>query len=41
VANRFLRTPLVCDQGHFELPAGPGLGIELDEDALRAYQATR
>jgi L-alanine-DL-glutamate epimerase-like enolase superfamily enzyme len=38
VANRFLGTPLVCDQGHFELPAGPGLGIDLDEAALRAYQ---
>jgi galactonate dehydratase len=39
VANRFLKTPLVCEQGYFELPAGPGLGIELDEAALRAYQA--
>jgi L-alanine-DL-glutamate epimerase-like enolase superfamily enzyme len=39
VANRFLKTPLVCDQGHFELPAGPGLGLELDEGALRAFQA--
>jgi len=38
VANRFLRTPLVCDEGHFEVPAGPGLGIDLDETALRAYQ---
>jgi galactonate dehydratase len=40
VANRFLKTPLVCDRGHFELPTGPGLGIELDETALRAYQAS-
>jgi L-alanine-DL-glutamate epimerase-like enolase superfamily enzyme len=39
VANRFLKVPLVCEQGHFELPAGPGLGIDLDEAALRAYQA--
>ena len=38
VANRFLRKPLVCDEGHFEVPAGPGLGIDLDETALRAYQ---
>jgi galactonate dehydratase len=38
VANRFLKTPLVCDQGHFELPAGPGLGIELDERAIARLQ---
>jgi L-alanine-DL-glutamate epimerase-like enolase superfamily enzyme len=38
VANRFIKTPLRCDQGHFELPVGPGLGIEIDEVALRAYQ---
>jgi galactonate dehydratase len=38
VANRFLRKPLVCDQGYFELPVGPGLGLDLDETALRAYQ---
>jgi galactonate dehydratase len=39
VANRFVRTPLVCDQGSFELPTGPGLGLELDEKALRAFEA--
>jgi galactonate dehydratase len=38
VANRFLRTPLVCEEGHFELPAGPGLGIDFDEAALRTWQ---
>jgi L-alanine-DL-glutamate epimerase-like enolase superfamily enzyme len=38
VANRFLRKALVCEEGYFELPIGPGLGIDLDETALRAYQ---
>jgi L-alanine-DL-glutamate epimerase-like enolase superfamily enzyme len=37
VANRFIKSPLVCDQGHYELPTGPGLGIELDEAALGQY----
>ncbi len=39
IANRFLKKPLRCDGGHFELPTGPGLGIDLDEGALRAFQA--
>jgi L-alanine-DL-glutamate epimerase-like enolase superfamily enzyme len=38
VANRFLRKPGVCDEGYFEVPAGPGFGIKFDEMALRAYQ---
>ena len=38
VANRFLKTRLACDQGYFELPTGPGLGIDFDEAALREYQ---
>jgi len=37
VANRFIKTPLVCDQGYYELPTGPGLGIEIDEAALNQY----
>jgi L-alanine-DL-glutamate epimerase-like enolase superfamily enzyme len=38
VANRCLRKPLVSDEGHFEVPAGPGLCIEFDETALRGHQ---
>jgi L-alanine-DL-glutamate epimerase-like enolase superfamily enzyme len=38
VANRFLRKPLVCEEGYFEVPVGPGLGIDFDETTLRAYQ---
>jgi galactonate dehydratase len=37
VANRFIKMPLVCDQGYYELPTGPGFGIELDEAALSQY----
>ncbi len=39
VANRFIRSPLVCDQGHYDIPTGPGLGIEIDEAAIRANRA--
>jgi len=30
----YLKNPFVCEDGFVELPTGPGLGIELDEDAL-------
>jgi galactonate dehydratase len=30
----YLKTPFVAKDGFVELPTGPGLGIELDEDAL-------
>jgi galactonate dehydratase len=30
----YLRQPFVVKEGYLELPTGPGLGIELDEDAL-------
>jgi D-galactarolactone cycloisomerase len=33
-----LRTPLVLDAGHVLLPDGPGLGIELDRDAIERYR---
>jgi galactonate dehydratase len=29
--------PFVVEDGHIALPEGPGLGIDLDEDALAAY----
>lgn len=34
-ANRFLVRPLICEAGLFDLPEGPGLGIEIDEERLR------
>jgi len=30
----YLKRPFVVKEGYLELPTGPGLGIELDEDAL-------
>ena len=40
VANRFVKTPIVCEQGHYEVPMRPGLGIEIDEPALREHEAS-
>ena len=37
VANEFLKTPLVCRNGRFELPEGFGLGIEVDEERVREF----
>jgi len=35
-----LTTPLEYDgDGHFLVPRGPGLGVELDEDAVERYTA--
>ena len=36
-SNRFLKRPIVCEEGYFHLPKAPGLGIEIDEDALAQY----
>ncbi|MGD9710730.1 MAG: mandelate racemase/muconate lactonizing enzyme family protein [Thermomicrobiales bacterium] len=30
--------PLVIENGHVRVPEGPGLGVELDEDALERYR---
>ena len=32
-----LRSPLRFEDGHTVVPAGPGLGVELDEDVARAH----
>ena len=32
-----LREPLAFRDGEYELPSGPGLGIELDEARIRAH----
>jgi galactonate dehydratase len=37
LANAVLKRPILCQAGAFQLPAGPGLGMELDEAALKAY----
>ena len=37
MTNRFLKQPIMCEKGMFRVPAGPGLGIEIDEDALSHY----
>jgi L-alanine-DL-glutamate epimerase-like enolase superfamily enzyme len=34
LGNNLLKTPIRCENGFFELPQGPGLGIELIEDEL-------
>ncbi len=33
-----IREPLTIEHGHVRVPEGPGLGIELDEDALDRYR---
>ncbi len=34
----YLRQPLVLDQGYIEVPRGPGLGVEVDEDRLGEHR---
>lgn len=36
-ANRILREPVRVEAGAYRLPAGPGLGVEVDEAAVRAW----
>jgi len=33
----YLKTPFVLTDGFVDVPTGPGLGIEIDEDALRGH----
>ena len=35
IGNAILREPLVLENGYMHTPEKPGLGIEIDEDALR------
>ncbi|HVI83794.1 MAG TPA: enolase C-terminal domain-like protein, partial [bacterium] len=37
VGNRFITSPLVCEGGYYQVPTGPGLGIEVDENVLQKY----
>ena len=39
IANLLLKTPLICDAGYYEIPAGAGLGVELEESRLRELQS--
>lgn len=39
IANALLESPLICQDGCYEIPTGPGLGVALDEDRLRQMQA--
>ena len=36
--TKLLKSPLVLENGHMLLPEGPGLGIELDRDAVERYR---
>lgn len=39
LANTLLVEPLVCQNGAYQIPTGPGLGVTIDEAKLRAAQA--
>ena len=41
VCNKLMVKPLVPDQGYVELPTEPGIGIEIDEAALKEYAYDR
>lgn len=36
--NDLIREPLIIEEGHVRVPEGPGLGVELDEEALDRYR---
>ncbi len=35
--TRVIKEPLKLSGGHFELPEAPSLGIDLDEEVIKAY----
>jgi galactonate dehydratase len=39
LANSLLVEPLRCLNGHYNLPAGSGLGVQIDEARLQQAQA--
>lgn len=39
LANQYLAQPLVCENGAYQVPAGPGLGVDLDEERIRHHTA--
>jgi L-alanine-DL-glutamate epimerase-like enolase superfamily enzyme len=38
--NSLFKEPLVFEDGYLTVPTGPGLGLELDEDAFARACAT-
>ncbi|MEK3915856.1 mandelate racemase/muconate lactonizing enzyme family protein [Paenibacillus sp. FSL H7-0331] len=38
-ANSLLVRPLICEQGRYLLPEGPGLGVDIDEEQLRKHMS--
>ena len=36
--DRMLSTPIAMSDSHVELPLGPGLGVEIDRDAMEQYR---
>ena len=36
--DEIIKTPIRCIDGHLTVPSGPGLGIELDWDAIEKYR---
>ncbi len=41
LAEDVLARPLVFSDGHAEVPGGPGLGVEVDEERVRRFAAQR
>jgi galactonate dehydratase len=39
LANSLLVEPLICENGKYQRPADPGLGVQIDEARLRALQS--
>ena len=39
IAHRYVKEPLRVVDGHVAVPDRPGIGVELDEDALKEYPA--
>jgi D-arabinonate dehydratase/D-galactarolactone cycloisomerase len=37
IGNGILKTPFRVEDGYFHVPEGPGLGIDVDEEALRRF----
>ena len=39
IANLLLKSPLICNEGSYEIPLSAGLGVEVDESRLGELQA--
>jgi O-succinylbenzoate synthase len=38
---RDITAPFVLEEGHLRVPTGPGIGIEVDPDALAQFEVSR